>query len=250
MCLIAAFRIFKLTKGREFRGDERKMTAFSVDSLPVSLWANGKGETRVVAIHPPASDISNFLWRISIATLRESSTSVTPFSVFDGVERHIALVSGSGAILWDLEGGDSPREAFSMTTPGVSFGFDGGAKMGSTPVPSASVGAESRDFNLMIRRQWPTGLTAHGHMERIELRDDAHCQLLSLLPSLSGAVEAACCLVLDGRCSLRLPSRDAVELQPFDGAMFASGDLTREVLADTSLSGKGVLILAVVCSVQ
>ena len=53
-------------------------------------WKNGGGVTRTVAVHPPGSDLKTFDWRVSIAEVRSSG----PFSVFSGVERHMAVLSG------------------------------------------------------------------------------------------------------------------------------------------------------------
>jgi environmental stress-induced protein Ves len=61
---------------------------FTFDSLPVSRWKNGGGETREI-IKVPSPD-APFLWRASLATLNADG----PFSLFEGMDRVITLLEG------------------------------------------------------------------------------------------------------------------------------------------------------------
>ena len=51
-------------------------------------WRNGGGETAEIAVRPGAG--SDFLWRLSLATITRSG----PFSTFPGVSRIFTLVEG------------------------------------------------------------------------------------------------------------------------------------------------------------
>lgn len=66
---------------------------FSLQSLPVSRWRNGGGETREIIRFPP--DAADFAWRASIATIACDG----PFSTFNGVDRTITLLNGSPVLL-------------------------------------------------------------------------------------------------------------------------------------------------------
>jgi len=106
----------------------------------VMPWKNGGGETTEIFVSPPAG---NFDWRVSIATVNEDG----PFSVFNGYERHIMVLSGAGMTLevagsgkFDLE----PREPFS---------FSGDARVNGSLLHGPVL-----DFNLMVRRDFGRGV--------------------------------------------------------------------------------------------
>lgn len=58
-------------------------------------WKNGRGKTVQLAIHPLDATNENFEWRVSIARLDTSAA----FSVFDGVERCLAVLQGEMTLL-------------------------------------------------------------------------------------------------------------------------------------------------------
>jgi environmental stress-induced protein Ves len=55
-------------------------------------WKNGLGETAEITIYPPAASLDAFDWRISMARVEADG----PFSPFAGVDRTLAVLSGSG----------------------------------------------------------------------------------------------------------------------------------------------------------
>ena len=114
---------------------------FARDQLPVTPWKNGGGSTREIACWPPSAGLSDFGWRISIATIAASG----PFSVFAGIDRHIMLLDGDGVRL------RSPGLIHHrLDTPGQPFAFSG-----DTPIVCTLLGGASSDFNVMTRRgQW------------------------------------------------------------------------------------------------
>ena len=62
-------------------------------------WKNGGGETVEVIVHPEGASLSDFGWRVSMATVASDG----PFSVFPGIDRTLAVLSGEGMDL-SIEG--------------------------------------------------------------------------------------------------------------------------------------------------
>jgi environmental stress-induced protein Ves len=100
-------------------------------------WKNGGGVTRTVAVHPPGSDLETFDWRVSIAEVRSSG----PFSVFSGVERHMAVLRGQLSLSID---GRAPLILTADSAP-LSFA-------GDVPVHGAALAGAVTDLNVMTRR--------------------------------------------------------------------------------------------------
>lgn len=111
-------------------------------TLPVMPWKNGGGCTREIACWPPGAGLGDFGWRVSIATIAAPG----PFSVFQGVNRHIMLLDGDGVRLQSSDGRIDHR----LDTPCLPFAFSGDATIDCT-----LLGGASSDFNVMVRRsQW------------------------------------------------------------------------------------------------
>lgn len=108
-------------------------------SLQATPWKNGGGGTTEIAISPPGAGLGTFDWRISLATIAASG----PFSVFEGIDRTLALVDGPGVTL-DIDG--DGRFVLSDDEPVLEFA-------GEAHVV-ATVGARpTTDFNVMTRRE-------------------------------------------------------------------------------------------------
>lgn len=84
-------------------------------------WKNGGGITREIAIFPPGAGLEDFEWRISLAEVATAG----PFSVFDGVDRHMTVLKGVMRLAFadrtiDLHSADSlafPGDVFVQGTP-------------------------------------------------------------------------------------------------------------------------------------
>jgi len=109
---------------------------FSWANLPVSPWRNGGGETREILSWPVGK--ADFDWRASIATISDDG----PFSVFDGIDRSITLLTGNGVHLSSAQNIEHRLER-----PGVPFAFDGEA-----PIHATLIDGVTTDFNIMTRR--------------------------------------------------------------------------------------------------
>ena len=115
------------------------LTHFSRRSLPVTPWKNGGGTTQEIACWPPGAGLSDFGWRVSIATIAAAG----PFSVFAGVDRSITLLDGAGVRLHSRDGRIDHR----LDLPHRPFAFPGDVEIDCT-----LQGGASSDFNVMTRR--------------------------------------------------------------------------------------------------
>ncbi|ATO34022.1 Protein Ves [Dickeya dianthicola] len=113
------------------------MHIFSLETLPVSRWKNGGGETREICRIPSDEPDGDFAWRASIATIERDGD----FSCFPGVDRVIALLSGDGVDLC----GDGWRHRLTLHQP---FAF-----AGEQAISARLCGGVSLDFNIMVDRR-------------------------------------------------------------------------------------------------
>ncbi|WP_152048950.1 HutD/Ves family protein [Aureimonas psammosilenae] len=120
-------------------------------------WKNGGGETVEIAVHPANADLADFHWRVSVASVAVDG----PFSVFPGVDRTLALLSGEGMEL-AVEGMGTHR--LSPTSSPLAFPAD-------APTSARLLGGPITDLNIMTRRSGFThrmqrlggeGITANG----------------------------------------------------------------------------------------
>lgn len=100
-------------------------------------WKNGGGVTREIAVHKDATGGSDFLWRISVATVSKPG----PFSIFEGIDRSIAVLDGAGIVL------HSEKSNVILTPESDPFAFEG-----ETPIDAGVVNGETTDLNAMTRR--------------------------------------------------------------------------------------------------
>jgi environmental stress-induced protein Ves len=100
-------------------------------------WKNGGGTTREVIVQPAGSDFESFDWRVSLAEVAIAG----PFSAFDGVERHMAILTGRLELT--LQGRTLVLDASS-----APFSFAGELAVHAAPREGAVT-----DLNLMVRRE-------------------------------------------------------------------------------------------------
>ena len=123
-------------------------------------WKNAGGLTREVVVSPPGSDLQDFDWRVSIADVRTAGA----FSVFVGVERLIAIISGRLSLVIDA------RAPLTLTPESDAVAF-----AGETPVFAEPLGGSVTDLNVMTRRsRCRASLTRQcaAQSERLEPRAD------------------------------------------------------------------------------
>ncbi|MFT4158677.1 HutD family protein [Shinella sp.] len=101
-------------------------------------WKNGGGETVEVIVHPEGAGLSDFGWRVSMATVASDG----PFSVFPGIDRTLAVLSGDGMEL-SIEG-LGERLLTPQSTP-LAFPAD-------APTTARLPGGPITDLNVMTRR--------------------------------------------------------------------------------------------------
>ncbi|PWF63902.1 hypothetical protein CBX96_08700 [Shewanella sp. BC20] len=108
-----------------------------------SLWKNGGGSTKQLLIWPKGADLSNFDFRISIATI----SSDGPFSLFQGIDRQLCILEGEGVKL-HIKGNDLGQSEEIILRPNKQpFCFSG-----ETQIESKLLDNQILDFNVMTRR--------------------------------------------------------------------------------------------------
>jgi hypothetical protein len=156
---------------------------------PAVAWKNGGGLTREVAVHPRGSDLDGFDWRISIAEIRAAG----PFSVFPGIDRRLAVLSGTLSLAVD------GRPPTTLTPASGAVGFPGDVAVFAEPL-----GAPVTDLNVMTRRARCTAsLTRRAARATVSLEPRAATALLIALTGL----EVRC-----GNTELSLAALDALRI--------------------------------------
>ncbi|WP_432258101.1 HutD/Ves family protein [Cupriavidus sp. TMH.W2] len=112
---------------------------FALADIAPTRWKNGGGNTREIAVWPPAAGMDDFIWRLSVADIERDG----PFSAFPGIDRQIVLLEGAGVTLRADDASFSHR----LERIGEPFAFSG-----DTGLQSTLLGGATRDFNVMTRR--------------------------------------------------------------------------------------------------
>lgn len=118
-------------------------------------WKNGGGETVEVIVHPEGASLSDFGWRVSMATVASDG----PFSVFPGIDRTLAVLSGEGMEL-SIEGlGDRLLTPASAPLP---FPADAPttARLTHGPITDLNVMTRRGVFGHTLKHHVVTGSTA------------------------------------------------------------------------------------------
>ena len=109
-----------------------------------SPWRNHGGTTAEVVSAPEDASLSDFAWRVSIADVTHDG----PFSEFEGVDRIIMVIEGTGLIL-KVEGVEH------ILKPMRPFNFSGDAV-----TTARLIDGPTRDINIMTRRELTTAVLA------------------------------------------------------------------------------------------
>jgi environmental stress-induced protein Ves len=104
--------------------------------LVATPWKNGGGVTREIIAWPPASDLSNFACRVSMARVSDGG----PFSTFPGVDRILTVLEGKMTL-------ELPDRDVTLDGASEPFAFPGDIAV-SARRPASPV----TDFNVMTRR--------------------------------------------------------------------------------------------------
>jgi environmental stress-induced protein Ves len=135
-------------------------------------WKNGGGSTTEIAIGPAGASIDAFDWRISMAQVATDG----PFSVFDGINRTLAVIQGGGM---ELTIGDQRPVVLDCKSEPLSF-------PGDTPTAARLLAGEITDLNVMTQRG------RFGHRV-VRVTQPMDCQFdgddIAIVLSLDGTVE-------------------------------------------------------------
>ncbi|MFD7257697.1 HutD family protein [Streptomyces sp. NPDC059874] len=164
-----------------------------------SVWKNGGGVTREIAVFPEGAGMDEFVWRASLAEVAADG----PFSAFPGVTRTLTLVEGVGM---DLDVGGERRLVDERFAP-QDF-------PGDEPTDCRLLDGPVVNFNVMYRRGAAEVETA---VVRGELTLDVKVD------------EAVLVVALQDPIALEVPPGRALALGPYDAALLTSSfiDLVR-----------------------
>lgn len=101
-------------------------------------WKNGGGETTEIIVSPDGAALDAFDWRVSMAYV----SSDGPFSLFPGIDRTLAILSGNGVRL-RVDG----VGVVDLTKAAAPFTFRADAASGAD-----LIGGPITDLNVMSRR--------------------------------------------------------------------------------------------------
>lgn len=101
-------------------------------------WKNGGGATMEIAVEPPGAAFDNFDWRVSMARVASDG----PFSEFAGIDRTLAVVSGSGMALMI---GNAAAVVVDRNSGPIRFA-------GDTSTSAKLLAGEIIDLNVMTQR--------------------------------------------------------------------------------------------------
>lgn len=114
------------------------LTKLDFNRLSASPWKNGSGITKEISIYPQGANLSNFIWRVSIAEINNDG----PFSSFPDIDRTLVLLNGSGMLLTAPD-----MTQIDVVRPFVPHFFEG-----EIPFFSKLVDGPTSDLNIMVRR--------------------------------------------------------------------------------------------------
>ena len=155
-----------------------------------TLWKNGGGLTREVAIYPAGSSLDDFIWRVSLAKIECSG----PFSRFENTHRTLLLLQGRGAV-FQFEGHDQ-----TLSEVHQSFCFSGDDALYCRLIDGPCL-----VLNVMVRPGWNSRLC----VDQFEIGPKA-----STVEPLEIETRGACWGDLPTGGSVDLQLGDAVFLAP------------------------------------
>jgi len=157
-------------------------------------WKDGGGVTTEIAIGPVGASLETFDWRISMALVASDG----PFSMFDGIDRTLAVIEGNGL---ELTVADRPAVTLSRGSEPLSFPGD---------VSTCARLSEDviTDLNVMTRR---------GRFNHSLLR------VLQPTNFIFDSDDIAIVLAIGGSAEVILPHR-RLTLNPADAVLIEDGD--------------------------
>uniref|UniRef100_UPI0040471B47 HutD/Ves family protein n=1 Tax=Roseivirga sp. TaxID=1964215 RepID=UPI0040471B47 len=174
---------------------------------PSTPWKNGGGSTKQLLISPSNADLSNFDYRISIASISSNG----PFSLFNGIDRQLVILEGDGVELSidshegakqindlgadeRIQGDTDTTEYKQLTAIDSAFCF-----AGEISITSQLLGSDVIDFNVMTKRGVFKAHTQRLNFDGIFIEENTaitnnnqneHCNAAEYVP----IVQLLCCL--------------------------------------------------------
>lgn len=154
----------------------------------VRPWKNGGGTTQDVALFPPDAGLADFGWRLSIAQVGEAG----PFSIFPGVDRHLAILDGRMAL---AIAGQAERPPLTVADDPLVF-------PGDVETTGRPIDGPVTDLNLMVRRDTFDGRLRSA--SSLALTTDCDTTLLIAREAMTVTVGAQA-IAMAPRDALRVP---------------------------------------------
>ena len=167
-------------------------------------WKNGGGETVEVIVHPQGASLSDFCWRVSMASVASDG----PFSVFPGIDRTLAVLEGDGMALSIAGLGE---RVLTPGSPPLAFPAD-------APTTARLTAGPITDLNVMTRRGAFSHTLAHYAAEG-PVPDSSGERLLLALEPLGVAT-----------------AEGIIGLQPLDALVLSGRERAEVVSADASVA--------------
>ena len=147
-------------------------------------WKNGGGVTHDIAMWPGQAGLGDFDWRVSMAEVATDG----PFSLFPGIDRMLAVLSGTMRLTIDGRG------VHDLTSGSAPLSFPGDVAVFGSPLDGPVI-----DLNVMVRRD----------------RYSASLRRLEASDSIVVAEDETAILVATTILAIRLPDRN-IEAAPLD----------------------------------
>jgi environmental stress-induced protein Ves len=164
----------------------------------VMTWKIGGGTTTEVAISPEGATLDDFDWRISMAQVASDG----PFSAFPGIDRTLAVLSGTGVVLARTDG---TSVALTQASEPHSFA-------GEIAITSRLIDGPILDLNVMTRRgRWRHGVRRVSGSEETSLTPRGDLMVL---------VAANACSVRVAAKTVVLARGDSLLLEPGEALTF------------------------------
>ncbi|KOF17797.1 HutD-family protein [Ensifer adhaerens] len=164
-------------------------------------WKNGGGETIEISVFPESASLSEFDWRVSMATVASDG----PFSAFPGIDRTLSILEGNGMTLL-IDGRDPAR----LTEVDAPLAFPADVATSASLIDGTIV-----DLNVMTRR----GKLTH-HVRRLAIEGED--SLVS---------EAATAVLFCHRGAVTLDANGQTMVLSAGDALMLSGPLTATLKA-------------------
>ena len=170
-------------------------------------WKNGGGITTEIARGGQCSNTGNWGWRISIAVVATDG----PFSIFEGINRTISVIEGSGMDLYYQDGRQIALDLFEVVKFSGGITLEGRLRDGLI-----------KNFNVMVdQNSFSASLKIHSGKTQVKLVVENNA--LVLIHLLAGEGSQIEC------------SQTVINLQPNETIIYRNNEILNICLSEDTL---------------